>query len=91
TLAPPSAPVRAATPSSRIARALARAHGAQAPPSGPSRTIRHRTFSHDYTVEVWEAAAPADRGDAKDERWCARSELSRLPVRAITLKAINGL
>lgn len=91
TLAPPSAAVRVANQSNRVALALARAHGAETPPLGPARTIRHRTFSHDYTVEVWEAGARADRDEAKHERWCARSELSRLPVRAITLKAINDL
>ena len=91
TLAPPSAPVRRACDSIRVARALARTHGAETPPRGPARTIRHRTFSHDYTVEVWEAGARIDRDERERERWCARSELSRLPVRAITIKAINDL
>lgn len=91
TLAPPSSAVRLPAESKRVARTLARVHGADAPACGPARTIRHRTFSHDYTVEVWEAGASVDRKGKPGERWCTRSELSRLPVRAITIKAINEL
>ncbi len=91
TLAPPSSAVRLPAESLRAARTLARAHGADAPLRGPARTIRHRTYSHDYTVEVWEVGAPIDRKVMPGERWCTRSELSRLPVRAITMKAINEL
>ena len=91
TLAPPHLPVRGSRDSARVARALARTHGAAAPPLGPARTIRHRTFSHDYTVEVWEAKVSAGRGAREHETWCARGELSRLPVRAVTIKAINDL
>ena len=91
TLAPPSAAVRADSPSARVARALARAHGVVGEPSGPSRTFRHKTYSHDYTIEVWEATGRGDRAPARGSRWSAPSELSRLPLRATTLKAIKDL
>ena len=90
TLAPPSSTVRERADSERVARALAREHGASAPSTEMTKTIRHRTFSHDYTVEVWEAAAKPARDARERERWCARADLSRLPVRAVTLKAIRG-
>lgn len=90
TLAPPSSRVRGRGDAGRVALALARAHGASAPSPMPSKTIRHRTFSHDYTVEVWEAPALPRRDPRERERWSARSELLRLPVRAVTLKAIRG-
>jgi A/G-specific adenine glycosylase len=91
TLAPPSAAVRPDSPSARVARALARAHGVVGEPSGPSRTFRHQTYSHDYTIEVWEASGGGDRAPRKGARWSAPSELSRLPLRATTLKAIKDL
>ena len=91
TLAPPSAAVRAGAPAGRVARALARAHGAAGEPSGPSRTFRHQTYSHDYTIEVWEAAGRGDQALREGARWGARAELSRLPLRATTLKAIKDL
>jgi hypothetical protein len=93
TLAPPTAVVRPGKPSARVARDLGRAHGALGDPRGPSRTFRHKTYSHDYTIEVWEAEAPAAPGGALRDgtRWSARGELQRLPLRATTLKAIKGL
>jgi A/G-specific adenine glycosylase len=91
TLSPPSAVVRGDGPSARVARELGRAHGAVVDPRGPSRTFRHQTYSHDYTIEVWEAEALARGLPALEgSRWSARGELSRLPLRATTLKAIKG-
>ncbi|HET9951126.1 MAG TPA: A/G-specific adenine glycosylase [Candidatus Eisenbacteria bacterium] len=91
TLAPPSAVVREGAASARVARALARAHGAMGEPNGPSRTFRHQTYSHDYTIEVWEAAGRGGLELREGSRWSARKELSRLPLRATTLKAIKDL
>jgi len=95
TLAPPSAAVRGDgdRASSRVARELGRAHGAIGDPRGPSRTFRHQTYSHDYTIEVWEAEAPAGGKDTLRDgsRWSARGDLPRLPLRATTLKAIKDL
>ena len=86
----------------RAARALAGAHAAGARlPEEPRATFRHRTFSHDTTYHVWETRVAARRSpDLVREgahasqaagRWISERALSRLPVRAHTLKALTKL
>ncbi|HEU4725810.1 MAG TPA: A/G-specific adenine glycosylase [Candidatus Eisenbacteria bacterium] len=93
TLAPPSAIVTNGRSAARVARALGRAHGAAGDPLGPTRTFRHQTYSHDYTIEVWEADAARDGSAGVDpregSRWSALADLPRLPLRATTLKALG--
>ena len=90
TVAPPSVAVARPASARRAAVALAREHEGEGAPRGPLRTIRHRTYSHDYTIEVWEveAASGHERGNA---RWVTATGLHRLPVRAATLKALKNL
>lgn len=92
TLSPPSAILRGRADSRRVAAALARAHGARPLGTGAARTIRHRTYSHDYSVEVWEATATQPQGARRATpraRWSRLADLAKLPVRALTLKAVE--
>ena len=57
--------------------------------AGPSAKFRHRTFSHAIAFEVWVAEGGPDRG--ADARWVRPRDLSKLPVRGPTLKAIRAL
>lgn len=91
TLAPPSAVVRAGASSLRVARALARAHGADEEPRGPAHEFRHRTYSHDYSIEVWTARGGADATAERGARWATKASLATLPLRATTIKAIKDL
>src|SRR5262249_20344461 len=92
TLAPPTAVVREGASSRRVALALARAHGADAESHEASRTFRHQTYSHHYTIEVWEAHRRTGLGRTEShQRWSLRSDFARLPLRATTLKAIKDL
>jgi A/G-specific adenine glycosylase len=83
--------------SRRVAATLARALGVAGEPRGPRSTFRHRTFSHDLTVEVWEvdsSAAPATRAGTRSlpkARWVLPDGIASIPVRATTLKALNKL
>ena len=92
TLAPPSAAVGEHGDPRRVANALARAHGATPKGVAAARTIRHRTYSHDYSIEVWEASPDKARLDATGGgRWSRLAELDRLPLRSVTLKALQKL
>ncbi|HEU4334323.1 MAG TPA: A/G-specific adenine glycosylase [Candidatus Eisenbacteria bacterium] len=92
TWAPPSValPEGGAPRSARAALALAQAHGGDGPPRGPVRRFRHRTYAHDWTVEVWEVGAKP-RHDWANGRWATRAALAGLPVRAPTVKALKDL
>jgi len=90
TVAPPSMAVSRPPAARRAATFLARANGVLDPPRGPLRTIRHRTYSHDYTIEVWEVAAGSDQHGG-NARWATAAGVQRLPARAATLKALKGL
>ncbi|HSQ60220.1 MAG TPA: A/G-specific adenine glycosylase [Acidobacteriota bacterium] len=92
TWAPPSASVPGGEGprSARAASALALLHGGADPPNGPILRFRHRTYAHDWTVEVWEVRAKP-RHEWANARWATRAALADLPVRAPTVKAFNGL
>ncbi len=76
---------------SGVARALTMQHLAtQTAPEGPRATFRHRTFSHDWTYEVWTVEAH-DATRAGSAVWVTSKGLRRLPVRGHTLKALSGL
>ncbi len=83
--------------SSGVAAALARDLGRAGVPRGPLSTFRHRTFSHDLTVEIWELEAtgggskPADDSAPAGARWVLPRRLGAIPVRAPTMKALNKL
>ena len=74
----------------RAARDLAAAFGLARPPEGPVHEFRHRTFSSDVRYEVWRLEA--DRGIALERgRWVKPGDLTGLPVRSPTLKAVRCL
>ena len=72
----------------RAVRALARRVGQEGVPIGPAVNFRHRTFSHDLRVEVWEMDS---RGGAAGGRWVPPGHLQKMPVRSPTLKALKKL
>jgi A/G-specific adenine glycosylase len=90
TVAPPSVAVARPAAAAPAAASLARKHGGSGTPRGPIRTFRHRTYSHDYTIEVWEMAAKSDQKWV-DGRWSTPTSLHRLPTRASTSKALKNL
>jgi A/G-specific adenine glycosylase len=87
----PYATLTSSTPPRIAARALAAVLlGVVAPPSGPTRAFRHRTFSHDLAYQVWSLdltcpSAPLPGGAL----WVTRRQLRGLPLRAHTLKALR--
>lgn len=87
----PNAPLSSQRPS-RVARTLTRRHVAtEADPEGPRATFRHRTFSHDWTCEVWSVDARGGAARSASILWVTEAALIRLPVRAHTLKALRGV
>ncbi|HKW50382.1 MAG TPA: A/G-specific adenine glycosylase, partial [Candidatus Eisenbacteria bacterium] len=75
----------------RAARSLARRHGQSGDLRGPVVRFRHRTFSADIAFDVWENESAGNGLAATSGRWAAPRAIRDLPVRAPTLKAINGL
>ena len=90
TWSPPTAVLRDGASSLRAARALAKAHDATLG-AEPARSFRHRTYSHDYAIEVWEARAAETSNAGNGLRWSRPGDLSNLPLRAATIKAIKEL
>ncbi len=91
----PEVPVPAQGDPGRVARAAARRLGLPARAvRGPVAAFRHRTFSHDLSFEVWEAAGSGSRSAGAGRaggRWLPLKNLDRLPLRGPTLKALNRL
>ena len=81
----------------RAARALARRWGQADTPLEFVAQFRHRTFSHDLTVEVWALDSPARAGDRNSAsetsgvRWVAPARIRTMAVRSPTLKALKSL
>jgi A/G-specific adenine glycosylase len=87
----PTATLRGNTGSgARAARALAGRLGQPREVRGPLARFKHRTFSHDLALELWEVASPT-ASPTRAGRWVTTRELDRLPVRAPTLKALSKL
>ena len=102
----PFARVGSSASTQRAARALAVKH--LRPGTAPASlgfTFQHRTYSHDFTFEVWSIEIrdnlrrgkliptmfQAPKGAATDTLWATRAQLRRLPIRAPTLKALKRL
>jgi len=77
----------------RAAGALARRHlGSDAGATGPHARFRHRTFSHDWTNEVWVADPTASRSPSRVRTlWAREEDLDEIPVRSHTLKALRKM